>query len=175
MSIKKWILILLAVASCVFVFTTFNNRLWNDPPVATGPVVPSPHPTIIAKEVFATNTLVEAGKSPWEIALIFVVMIVGMFCNQAFEMITSRQHAGKATVNVKKIFSESLRGTKFWTAVLVSPMVLYITYNMIYDMNKLVVILLFSFQNGFFWYYIFCSLQKKYDTASTGEPVPAVK
>jgi hypothetical protein len=90
----------------------------------------------------------------------FILMVIGMYCNQIFENLSEQKEAGKTRVNVGEVFSEGLTGTKFWMALVVSPLIFYATYLLIKDLpsnNNLGYF--YSFQNGFFWQFLFNKLK----------------
>jgi hypothetical protein len=89
--------------------------------------------------------------------LIYIIMILGMIANQAYSLIHSRK---TGSVSIKSIFYQTFQGAKFWSAVLVSPLIFgYLLYS-IDGMDKDLPCYILGFQNGFFWHTIFSKLSK---------------
>ena len=83
-------------------------------------------------------------------------MLCGMLCYQVFVNIQKIEESGKDTIDsFKKLLSDSIRGTKFLMAIIVSPIVYISVLKIIGGIESVLMVILFSFQNGFFWITVF--------------------
>ena len=89
--------------------------------------------------------------------LIFFVMIAGMIANQAYTLIQAEK---KNTVSIRNILDQTFQGKKFWTAILISPLIFAYFFSSIDGLTKELPCYLLGFQNGFFWHTVFSKSEK---------------
>jgi len=111
----------------------------------------------------------DVSKFAWG-GLLFVAMILGMLANQMFARTKQLEKAGKEESGWAELFKYSVRGLGFIQGILVSPIVFYGVVKSADITGFNFALVIFSFQNGFFWSVVFAketkSLQNEHGNAS---------
>ena len=94
------------------------------------------------------------------VPILFLLMLIGMFCHQMFTKIDKKEKAGKEKIDVIKTFRSSFSGPSFIKAILISPIIFYGFYKINGTVVNDVSGYILAFQNGFFWKTIFSSASK---------------
>jgi len=89
-------------------------------------------------------------------------MISGMYGHQLYMNIQKIKAAGSDIIeSFPKLFKDSLRGISFIESLLVSLIVFLGVLKVISGIESLLMVILFSFQNGFFWQTMFSANKPK--------------
>jgi hypothetical protein len=105
-----------------------------------------------------------ASQQVWDLvkpAILFGMMLLGMFFNQLFEILQEQKNKGMKTTNMWKNFLRGIRGITFWMAVVVSPIIFFCTFYLVDSDPDNKASYFFAFQNGFFWINIFNKTELK--------------
>ena len=93
--------------------------------------------------------------------ILFGVMVLGMLFNQLFEILQEQKNKGRKTTNMWKNLLAGIRGTTFWMAVVVSPIIFFCSFYLVDSNPNSKASYFFAFQNGFFWINIFNKTELK--------------
>jgi len=145
-------LLALTAGACISIFL-YNGLMEIDLPVNTDNAAP--------KES-ATSLPAILNDNAWlKPALMFMIMLAGMFFNQVFENLKIQKEAGETRINVFRLLADGFTGITFWMAFFVSPLIFYATYYLVDKMPGGAVGYFYAFQSGFFWYNLFNRLELK--------------